>query len=108
MKDREIIIGKISIEDRDLGDLHSKLEDIHSIIDKYGGEEGWRLPTLKESRYIRSLYDLGIGNFTENLPFIYLMEETETGDGNSINSYHIRTKYLSNSNVFRVRLVKNL
>ena len=108
MKGREIIIGKISIEDRDLGDSYTRLEDIHSIIDKYGKEEGWRLPTLKESRYIRSLYDLGIGNFTENLPFIYLMEETETGDGNSINSYHIRTKYLSNSNVFRVRLVKNL
>jgi len=110
MKGREIIIGKIAIDENDFESriFDIRRDDVSSILEeRLGG--GWRLPTIDESRYIRSIHDLGIGDF-ENFypPFNYLMKKTETGDGNWINSYNIKTKYLSSTNRFRIRLVKNL
>ena len=109
MKSREIIVGRILIEDNDFGGIFDRRGvDVGSALEERS-KEGWRLPTIDESRYIRSIHDLGIGNF-ENFypPFNYLMEKTETGDGNWINSYNIKTKYLSSTNRFRIRLVKDL
>jgi len=110
MKSREIIIGKIEIDKNDFGSriFDRRWDDVSSILEERS-EEGWRLPTIDESRYIRSIRDLGIGNF-ENFhpPFDYLMKKTETGEGDWINSYNIKTKYLRSTNRFRIRLVKDL
>ena len=96
MKSKEIIVGKIAIENHDFGGVYdSQFTNIHSIIEEHKKEDGWRLPTIEESRYIRILYDLGIGNFENVGTLYYLMKKTEMQDGYWINSYNLKTKYLT-------------